>query len=124
MRINVNAIPKILYTFYEKEMLSKYANTWQNQGETEISITAKSFGYSIIAKMVLQCNVLERFPMIKSITDSNNSIDLDNLKNIVLESIKEYKEKGKKIIIPTLQWELDEEDINKLYEIAKEYKID
>ena len=124
MRINVNAIPKILYTFYEKEMLSKYANTWQNQGETEISITAKSFGYSIIAKMILQCNIIERFPMIKSITDSNNSIDLDNLKNIVLESIKEYKDKGKKIIIPTLQWELDEEDINKLYEIAKDYKID
>lgn len=124
MKININSINNILYSFYEKEMLNKYANIWKNRGETEINITAKSFGYTIIAKMILQGNILEKFPMLVSIIDNEQNIDIDNIKNIVLESVKEYKEKGKKVIIPTLQWELDEEDINKIYEIAQQYKVD
>ena len=124
MKININSINNILYTFYEKEMLNKYASIWQSRGETEISITAKSFGITIAAKMILQGNIADKFPMLLAITDEQGNIDIDNVKNIILESIKEFKEKGKKIIIPTLQWELDEEDINKIYEIATQYKID
>lgn len=123
MKINVNSINNILYSFYETHMIPKYEEAWRNKGENTFNITTKVFGYTLIAKLSLQGDITQKLPILLTLIDKDNNIDLDNVKTIVNETIKEFKDKGKNIIIPNLEWELDEKDIDKIYELSKNYEI-
>lgn len=56
--------------------------------------------------------------------DNKNLLELDELKEVALETLKEFQDKGKKVVIPRIDWELDEYDIEKIYEISQKFKVD
>ena len=53
----------------------------------------------------------------------DGNIDLDVVKDILIDTYNEFKSKDKKVVLPYIDWELDAEDITKLYELAKDYEI-
>ncbi|EAL0098174.1 hypothetical protein BHV17_08440 [Campylobacter jejuni] len=123
MKIHINSLSPILQRFLDQEVFPQHATLLRNNGESEISITAKSFMYTLSAKLFLKNNVIERMPQLKLITDKDGYIDLDEIKSVTLETIMDFKSKNKPIVIPQINWELDEEDINKIFEIAKDYEV-
>ncbi|HEF3625099.1 TPA: hypothetical protein R8I08_001678 [Campylobacter jejuni] len=123
MKIHINSLSPILQKFLEQEVFPQHATLLRSNGESEISVTAKSFMYTLSAKLFLKNNVIERMPQLKLITDKDGYIDLDEIKSVTLETIMDFKSKNKPIVIPQINWELDEEDINKIFEIAREYEV-
>lgn len=61
--------------------------------------------------------------MIKVFCDADGNIDLNVVKDTLLDTYNEFKSKDKKVVLPYIDWELDAEDITKLYELAKDYEI-
>lgn len=104
-------------------MLPKYENIWRNNGESEASISFKIFGLLVSAKLILKGNLLEKFPFITTFIDSNGLIDIEVVKDLMIETYKDFEKQNKKLIIPQLDWTLDEEDINILFNYAKQYEV-
>lgn len=123
MKVNVGSINPIIYKFIQQEALPKYENIWRANGDNEMSVIAKSFIYTTGAKLMLKQDIVNTYPVIKGLLDSENNVNIDDLKEVILETIREFKNSGKNIVIPKVDWQLDEEDIHKLYNIAQEYKI-
>ncbi|EAI2216554.1 hypothetical protein E2J16_06890 [Campylobacter coli] len=123
MKIHINSLSPILQKFIEQEVLPKHSTMLRSNGESELSITAKNFMYILSAKLFLKNNIIEKMPQLKLITDKEGYVDLEEIKSITLETIRDFKSKNKPIVIPQINWELDDEDINKIFEIAREYEV-
>ena len=104
-------------------MLAPYEEMWRKNGDSEITINMKVFGYIIGAKLLLQGDIVSKFPFLKTLTDSDGYIELENVKKVVIETFQDFKSKNKKLIIPKLDWNLDENDINTLFNYANAYTI-
>ncbi len=124
MKIHINSINQILQEFAINEALPKYENIWRSNGDTNTTLYTKIFAVTIGVKLGLKGDILQKFPILSMYLDNQNLLDLDELKEIALETLKEFQEKGKKVVIPKIDWELDSDDINKLYEISQKFKID
>lgn len=123
MRIQVSNLNQVIYDFVSSAVLPKYAEIWRNQGENTYVVDGKLFALTTASKLLLKEDLTTRFPMLKAFCDSNNTIDVDNVKEVLLETYEEFKSKDRKIVIPYIDWELDSEDIIKLYDISKNYEI-
>ena len=123
MKIHINSLNQILFEFISNEALPKYENVWRSRGESNILVDSKSFMVAASAKLMLRDDLTKKFPIVNAFTDSNDYIEIDNVKDSILETYNDFKSKGKSIIIPVIDWEIDEEDINKLYEISKKYGV-
>lgn len=124
MKIHVNSLNQILYEFVMNEALPKYENIWRSNGDNNAALYTKMFAVTIGAKLGLRGEVLQKFPLLSMYLDNQNLLDLDELKEVALETLKEFQDKGKKVVIPRIDWELDEYDIEKLYEISQKFKVD
>ena len=123
MKIHINSLNNIFLKFFEENMLAPYEEMWRKNGDSEITINMKVFGYIIGAKLLLQGDIVSKFPFLKTLTDSDGYIELDNVKKVVIETFQDFKSKNKKLIIPKLDWNLDENDINTLFNYANAYTI-
>ena len=123
MKIHINSLNQILFEFISNEALPKYENVWRSRGESNILVDSKSFMVAASAKLMLRDDLTKKFPIVNAFTDSNDYIEIDNVKDSILETYNDFKSKGKSIIIPVIDWEIDEEDINKLYEISKKFGV-
>ena len=123
MKIHINSLNQILFEFISNEALPKYENVWRSRGESNILVDSKSFMVAASAKLMLRDDLTKKFPIVNAFTDSNGYIEIDNVKDSILETYNDFKSKGKSIIIPVIDWEIDEEDINKLYEISKKFGV-
>lgn len=124
MRIHINSLNQILYEFVMNEALPKYESIWRSNGDNNAALYTKMFVVTIGAKLGLRGEVLQKFPILSMYLDNQNLLDLDELKEVALETLKEFKDKGKKVVIPKIDWELDEYDIEKLYEISQKFKVE
>lgn len=124
MKIHINSLNQILYEFVTNEALPKYESIWRSNGDNNAALYTKMFVATIGAKLGLRGEVLQKFPILSMYLDNQNFLNLDELKEVALETLKEFQDKGKKVVIPKIDWELDEHDIEKLYEIAQKFKVD
>lgn len=124
MKIHINSLNQILYEFVMNEALPKYESIWRSNGDNNAALYTKMFVVTIGAKLGLRGEVLQKFPIFSMYLDNQNLLDLDELKEVALETLKEFKDKGKKVVIPKIDWELDEYDIEKLYEISQKFKVE
>lgn len=124
MKIHINSLNPILLEFVIKEALPKYENIWRSQGNSDIELYTKVFLTTIGAKLGLRGDILSKYPLLSMYVDNNNMLDLEDIRAVALETLREFKDKGKKVVIPKIHWELDEDDINKIYDIAKKYRVD
>ena len=123
MKIHINSLNNIFLKFFEENMLVPYEEMWRKNGDSEITINMKVFGYIIGAKLLLQGDIVSKFPFLKTLTDSDGYIELDNIKKVVMETFQDFRSKNKKLVIPKLDWNLDENDINTLFNYANAYTI-
>lgn len=123
MRIHISNLNQVIYDFVVSEVFTKYATIWRNNGESNLVIDGKLFSLSIGAKMILNNDLSTKFPLVSMLLDKEGYLDLDKFKQSALDIYNEYASKGKKVIIPYIDWDLDAEDITKIYEIAKQYSI-
>lgn len=123
MRIHISNLNQVIYDFVVNEVFTKYATIWRNNGESNLVVDGKLFSLSIGAKMILNNDLSTKFPLVSMLLDKEGYLDLDKFKQSALDIYNEYVSKGKKVIIPYIDWELDAEDITKIYEIAKQYSI-
>ena len=123
MKIHINSLNNIFLKFFEENMLVPYEEMWRKNGDSEITINMKVFGYIIGAKLLLQGDIVSKFPFLKTLTDSDGYIELDNVKKVVMETFQDFRSKNKKLVIPKLDWNLDENDINTLFNYANAYTI-
>lgn len=124
MKIHVNSLNQILYEFVMNEALPKYESIWRSNGDNNAALYTKMFAVTIGVKLGLRGEVLQKFPILSMYLDNKNLLDLDELKEVALETLKEFQDKGKKVVIPKIDWELDEYDIEKIYEISQKFKVD
>lgn len=124
MKIHINSLNQILYEFVMNEALPKYESIWRSNGDNNAALYTKMFAVTIGAKLGLRGEVLQKFPILSMYLDNKNLLDLDELKEVALETLKEFQGKGKKVVIPKIDWELDEYDIEKIYEISQKFKVD
>ena len=123
MKIHINSLNNIFLKFFEENMLVPYEEMWRKNGDSEITINMKVFGYIIGAKLLLQGDIVSKFPFLKTLTDSDGYIELDNVKKVIMETFQDFRSKNKKLVIPKLDWNLDENDINTLFNYANAYTI-
>lgn len=123
MKIRANSLNGVIYDFMTSVVLPKYADVWRKQGENNYIVDSKLFGLTAISKLVLKDDFSTKFPMIKVFCDADGNIDLDVVKDVLIDTYNEFKSKDKKVVLPYIDWELDAEDITKLYELAKDYEI-
>ena len=121
MKVHINSLNNILNRFITEEALPKYVSLWRNNGETELAINSKLFMYTAGVKLMLKGNLLTKLPLLGTLVDADGNLNIEDVKSVLLETINDFKNQGKKIVIPNIGWELDEEDIHKIYEISKNY---
>lgn len=123
MKIHINSLNNILFDFIKDEALPKYETIWRNQGLSEVMINSKVFMYMAGAKLGLKGDLLTKFPLLAMLTDDKNMLNLEEAKETLLDILEDFKNNNKDVIIPVMEWRLDSDDVNKLYEIAKKYAI-
>ena len=91
MKIHINSLNQILFEFISNEALPKYENVWRSRGESNILVDSKSFMVAAFTKLMLRDDLTKKFPIVNAFTDSNGYIEIDNVKDSILETYNDLR---------------------------------
>ena len=121
MKVHINSLNNILQQYISDTMIPKYVNSWKQEGLSLGKVGLRTFGIVAGSELFLKGQLNQFKAQLLMIADKDGYIDIDTIRNSLLKSIQYVKQLNMPITIPGIEWNVDEEDINGIYELSKSF---